>query len=133
MPRVLFDPCDGRDIKGVRIEIRTYIPFNGRAYRSLLSARGLPRILFDACDGSQTKSVRINIRTYIPCSIQAPKNSPKDCNDSTRSHSVFIATRIGTAITAPGMPHIQPQNSRESTIMTGFRLRRRPTTMGVTK
>lgn len=49
------------------------------------------------------------------------------------SQKILKIARIGTARSAPAIPHIQPQKMRPRKITTGLSNNRRPTTAGVTK
>src|SRR5207248_3441839 len=49
------------------------------------------------------------------------------------TQKILKAARIGTARITPAIPHIQPQKMSERRIITGFKLRERPITQGVTK
>ena len=47
------------------------------------------------------------------------------------SNTILIATVSGTARNSPAVPHSHPQRSSESRMITGDRLRRSPSSLGV--
>src|SRR5436305_12688130 len=49
------------------------------------------------------------------------------------TQKILKAARIGTARITPAISHIQPQKVSERRIITGFKLRERTITQGVTK
>jgi Transposase DDE domain len=59
------------------------------------------------------------------------RTCPRAFSGRTRSLTIFRMASIGTARIAPGKPHIQNQNTSVKMIRTGFNVKRRATSIGV--
>src|SRR4029079_18423375 len=63
---------------------------------------------------------------------QPSRKCPNAARGRTRSHTILVTASIGTDRIAPGAPHIQNQNTRDTITKTGLRVKRLARSMGVT-
>src|SRR4029450_2495414 len=96
-----------------------FFPFGGR--RSACDARRPVTSVSVATERTSEKRYR-----YSPS-----RKCPKALSARNLSEMIFRIASIGTAKIAPSMPHIQNQNTSDRMINTGFSVKRRASSMGV--
>ena len=69
-----------------------------------------------------------SFRRYLPAIIRAKGRVVSIC-----SKAIFMAAVKGTESSMPGMPHIQPQKSRDSNTVRGLKFSPFPIIFGSTK